>query len=48
MVAVVLESVDAPAGFERDQVAALTGFQERAVDVGAMGNAVWLTEALHG
>ena len=45
-VAVLLEAVDAPAGLQRDQVAALAGFQERAVDVGAMGDRVGLAEAL--
>ena len=44
---ILVESADAAAGFQRNEIAALTGFQERAVDVGAMGNAVWLTEALH-
>ena len=47
MVAVILEIIDAPAGFQRDQVAALAGLQEHAVDVGAVGDAVRLAETLH-
>ena len=47
VVAVVLVAVDAPAVFQRDQIAALAGLQEHAVNVGAMGDAVRLAEALH-
>ena len=43
-VAVILEGVDAPARLQRDQVAALAGFQKGAVDVGAMGHRVRLAE----
>ena len=45
VIAVVLVAIDAPAGFQRDQIAALAGFQERAVDVGAMGDRIRLAEA---
>ena len=44
-VAMVLVTVDAPAGLERDQIAALAGFEERGVDVGAVGDRVRLAEA---
>ena len=47
VVTVILEAIDAPAGFERDQVTALAGLQEYAMNVGAMGNAVRLAKALH-
>ena len=46
VVAVVLVVVDAAIVFQRDQIAAAAGLQEHAVDVGAMGNAVRLAEAL--
>ena len=45
-VAVILEAVDPPAGFQRDQVVALAGVQQDAVDVGAVGNRIGLAEAL--
>ena len=35
-VAAVLKAVDPPAGFQRDQVVALAGVQQDAVDVGAV------------
>src|ERR1700687_2077743 len=45
-IAVVLVTVDAPAGFQRDQVAGLAGFEKRGVDIGAMGDRVRLPETL--
>ncbi len=44
-VAMVFVTVDAPAGLERDQIAALAGFEERGVDVGAVRDRVRLAEA---
>src|SRR6516162_3309509 len=43
----VLERVNAPAGFERNAIAPLTCLQERAVNIGAMGHAIRLPEPLH-
>src|SRR5258708_7699737 len=43
-VAVIGEVVDTPRGLERDQVAALTGLEIDAVDVGPMGDGVRLLE----
>ena len=43
-VAVILVGVDAPARLQRDQVAALTGLEKGAVDVGPMGDRVRLAE----
>ena len=45
-VTVLLEAVDAPAGLQRDQIAALAGLEERGVDVGAVGDRIRLAEAL--
>src|SRR6185369_4576271 len=46
-VAVILEGVDAAAGFQRDEVAALAGLEESRMDVGAVGHRIRLAEAGH-
>ena len=45
-VAVILVTVDAAAGFERDQIARLAGLEEAAVNIGAVNDGVRLAEAL--
>src|SRR5262249_4799163 len=42
--AMILERIHAPAGFKSNEIALLTRLQERAVNIGAMGHAVRLTE----
>ena len=43
--AVILVSIDPPAGFQRDQIVRLAGFEKRAVNIGAMSDRVRLAEA---
>src|SRR5262245_65935597 len=43
----VLERIHAPAGFESNEIAALTCLQKRRVDIRAMGHAIRLPEPVH-
>src|SRR5215471_7791100 len=46
VVAAVFEAIDPPAGFQRDEIAPLAGFEERGVDVGTVGDSIGLAESL--
>ena len=48
VVAVIFIALDLAAVLQRDQIAALTGAQEHAVDVGAMRHSIRLLESLYG
>src|SRR5262249_62277770 len=45
VITVILESVDTSTGFKRNQIAALAGFKEGAVYVGAVGDPVGLPKS---